>query len=148
MVDAPGTRRRYASVMRDLREQQLFRRANQHDAQDQMRRVMDFVIAAILLAMTAPLMLLIALTIRAESAGPIFVRRTCIGVGGRRFEMLKFRTLVHDPEHTMPAWARKPTQIGQVLQYTRMDALPQLVNVLRGEMSILDSEGSPPSFLD
>ena len=109
---------------------------------------MDFVMAATLLAMTAPLMLLIALTIRAESAGPIFVRRTCIGVGGRRFEMLKFRTLVHDPEHTMPAWARKPTQIGQVLQYTRMDALPQLVNVLRGEMSILDSEGSPPSFLD
>jgi len=55
---------------------------------------MDFVMAATLLAMTAPLMLLIALTIRAESAGPIFVRRTCIGVGGRRFEMLKFRTLV------------------------------------------------------
>ncbi|TMJ77427.1 MAG: hypothetical protein E6G79_24265 [Alphaproteobacteria bacterium] len=82
MVDAPGTRRRYASVMRALREQQLFRRANHH----QMRRLMDFVMAATLLAMTAPLMLLIALTIRAESAGPIFVRRTCIGVGGRRFE--------------------------------------------------------------
>src|SRR5436190_10104506 len=75
MVDAPGTRRRYASVMRALREQQLFRRANHH----QMRRLMDFVMAATLLAMTAPLMLLIALTIRAESAGPIFVRRTCIG---------------------------------------------------------------------
>jgi len=62
--------------------------------------------------------------------------------------MLSFRTLIHNPEHTIPAWARKPTQIGQVLQYTRMDALPQLVNVLRGEMSILDPEGSPPSFLD
>ena len=116
---------------------------------------MDFVIAAILLAITAPLMLIIALAVRAESTGPVFVKRTCIGVGGRRFQMLKFRTLIHDPEHTMPAWARKPTQIGQVLQYTRVDALPQLVdalpqlvNVLRGEMSILDSEGSPPSFLD
>ena len=148
MADAPDTPRRYASVMRDLREQQLFRRANQRDAQDQMRRVMDFVIAAIMLAITAPLMLLIALAVRAESTGPVFVKRTCIGAGGRRFQMLSFRTLIHDPEHTIPAWARKPTQIGQVLQYTRMDALPQLVNVLRGEMSILDPEGSSSSFLD
>jgi lipopolysaccharide/colanic/teichoic acid biosynthesis glycosyltransferase len=148
MVDAPGTRRRYASVMRDLREQQLFRRANHHDAQDQMRRLMDFVMAAMLLAITAPLMLLIALTIRAESAGPIFVRRTCIGLGGRRFEMLKFRTLVHDPEHTIPLWARKPSRVGQVLRYTRLDALPQLINVMRGEMSIIDPDGRSPSFLD
>ena len=109
---------------------------------------MDFVIAAILLAITAPLMLIIALAVRAESTGPVFVKRTCIGAGGRRFQMLSFRTLIHNPEHTMAAWARKPTQIGQVLQYTRMDALPQLVNVLRGEMSILDPEGSSSSFLD
>ncbi len=109
---------------------------------------MDFVVAAILLAITAPLMLIIALAVRAESTGPVFVKRICIGAGGRRFQMLSYRTLIHDPEHTMPAWARQPTQIGQVLQYTRMDALPQLVNVLRGEMSILDPEGSPPSFLD
>jgi lipopolysaccharide/colanic/teichoic acid biosynthesis glycosyltransferase len=148
MVDAPGTRRRYASVMRDLREQQLFRRANHHDAQDQMRRLMDFVMAAMLLAITAALMLLIALTIRAESTGPIFVKRTCIGLGGRRFEMLKFRTLVHDPEHTIPLWARKPSRVGQVLRYTRLDALPQLINVMRGEMSIIDPDGRSPSFLD
>ena len=109
---------------------------------------MDFVIAAMLLAITAALMLFIALTIRAESTGPIFVKRTCIGVGGRRFEMLKFRTLVHDPEHTIPLWARKPTQVGQVLRYTRLDALPQLINVMRGEMSIIDPNGRSPSFLD
>ena len=108
---------------------------------------MDFVIAAIMLAITAPLMLLIALAVRAESTGPVFVKRTCIGAGGRRFQMLSFRTLIHDPEHTMPAWARKPTQIGQVLQYTRMDALPQLINVMRGEMSIIDPDGRSPSFL-
>ena len=109
---------------------------------------MDFVIAAMLLAITAALMLFIALTIRAESTGPIFVKRTCIGVGGRRFEMLKFRTLVHDPEHTIPLWARKPTQVGQVLRYTRLDALPQLINVMRGAMSIIDPDGRSPSFLD
>ena len=109
---------------------------------------MDFVIAAMLLAITAPLMLFIALTIRAESTGPIFVKRTCIGLGGRRFEMLKFRTLVHDPEHTIPVWARKPTQVGQVLRYTRLNALPQLINVMRGEMSIIDPDGRSPSLLD
>ena len=109
---------------------------------------MDFVIAAMLLAITAALMLFIALTIRAESTGPIFVKRTCIGVGGRRFEMLKFRTLVHDPEHTIPVWARKPTQVGQVLQYTRLDALPQFINVMRGEMSIIDPDGQSPPFLE
>src|SRR5438067_9793185 len=122
MADAPDTPRRYASVMRDLREQQLFRRANQRDAQDQMRRVMDFVIAAIMLAITAPLMLLIALAVRAERTGPVFVKRTCIGAGGRRFQMLRFRTLIHDPEHTIPAWARKPTQIVKVVQYSRTQA--------------------------
>ena len=109
---------------------------------------MDFVIAAMLLAITAALMLFIALTIRAESTGPIFVKRTCIGLGSRRFEMLKFRTLVHDPEHTIPLWARKPTQVGQVLRYTRLDALPQLINVMRGAMSIIDPDGRSPSFLD
>ena len=109
---------------------------------------MDFVIAAMLLAITAAPMLFIALTIRAESTGPIFAKRTCIGVGGRRFEMLKFRTLVHDPEHTIPVWARKPTPVGQVLRYTRLDALPQLINVMRGEMSIIDPDGRSPSFLD
>src|SRR5437762_7034443 len=116
MADGPDTPRRYASVMRDLREQQLFRRANQRDAQDQMRRVMDFVISAILLAITAPLMLFIALAVRAESTGPVFVKRTCVGVGGRRLQKLNFRTLTHTPEHPMPAWARKATQIGRVLQ--------------------------------
>jgi len=48
----------------------------------------------------------------------------------------------------MPAWARKPTQVGQVLRYTRLDALPQVINVMRGEMSIIDPDGRSPSLLD
>jgi lipopolysaccharide/colanic/teichoic acid biosynthesis glycosyltransferase len=75
-------------------------------------------------------------------------RETCIARGGRRFEMLKFRTMLPDPEHTMPAWARKPTQVGEFLRYTRIECLPQLINVLRGEMSILDPDGNSPSFLE
>jgi lipopolysaccharide/colanic/teichoic acid biosynthesis glycosyltransferase len=62
--------------------------------------------------------------------------------------MLKFRTMVPDPEHTKPVWARETTQIGEFLQYSRIESLPQLINVLRGEMSIIDPDGSSPSFLE
>jgi lipopolysaccharide/colanic/teichoic acid biosynthesis glycosyltransferase len=114
---------------------------------DQMRRFGDFVIACVFLAITFPLMIIVALTIKLESPGPILVRQTCIG-RGRRFQMLKFRTIVHDPEHAMPAWAQKTTQVGLLLRHTRIEALPQLINVLRGEMSMIDSGAGSPSFLD
>jgi lipopolysaccharide/colanic/teichoic acid biosynthesis glycosyltransferase len=62
--------------------------------------------------------------------------------------MLKFRTMVPDPERTMPVWARKTTQVGKFLRTTRIECLPQFINVLRGEMSIVDPDGSSPSFLE
>lgn len=131
--------------MRHLRVQQ---RTDEHGAPDQMGRLLDIVIAGAVLAITAPLMLLVTLAIKVESPGPVLVKETCIGVGGRRFQILKFRTLVHDPDHTLPIWARKTTLLGEVLRSTRIEILPQLLNVLRGEMSIIDSDGRSPSFLD
>jgi len=62
--------------------------------------------------------------------------------------MLKFRTVSHDPDQTQPIWARKPTPVGEMLRFTRIEALPQLINILRGEMSIVDPDGRSPSFLD
>ena len=132
--------------MRHIRVQQLFLLT--HGAPDQIRRSLDVVIAGALLAITAPLMLLVALAIKAESPGPVLVNETCIGFGGRQFQMLKFRTLTHDPDHTLPIWAEKTTLLGEVLRFTRIEILPQLLNVLRGEMSIIDSDGRSPSFLD
>jgi lipopolysaccharide/colanic/teichoic acid biosynthesis glycosyltransferase len=132
--------------MRHIRVQQLF--SSTHGAPDQIRRSLDVVIASALLAITAPLMLLVALGVKVESPGPVLVKETRIGIGGRRFQMLKFRTLVHDPDHTLPIWAEKTTLLGEVLRFTRIEILPQLLNVLRGEMSIIDSEGRSPSFLD
>jgi lipopolysaccharide/colanic/teichoic acid biosynthesis glycosyltransferase len=95
-------------------------------------------------------MLIVTLAIMLGGVGPVLDRQTCIGRSGRRFQMLKFRIVVHDPdpEHTKPMWARNTTQVGQFLRLTRIDALPQLINVIRGEMSLIDSDGSSPSFLD
>ena len=62
---------------------------------------------------------------------------------------MKFRTIVHDPEHATPAWvAPKNTRLGRFIRHTRIEALPQLINVLRGEMSMIDIEAHSPSFLD
>ena len=111
-------------------------------------RLGDVLIACILLAITLPLMMIVALAINLENRGPVLDRHTCIGRGGRRFQMLKFRTDVHDPYQSPPPWAGVPTRIGQFLWRTRIEVLPQLINVLRGQMSIFDREEGSPSFLD
>jgi lipopolysaccharide/colanic/teichoic acid biosynthesis glycosyltransferase len=98
--------------MRSFRGYRLLPRRTYADvALDQMRRLADLLIAGVLILITSPLMLLVALAIKWEGPGPILERETCIGRGGRRFEMLKFRTMLPDPEHTMPVWARKTTQV-------------------------------------
>ena len=113
-----------------------------------MRRLIDLVIACALFALTAPLMLLVSVAIRLEAEGPILVRESCIGFRGRRFQMLKFRTVRYDLDRSVPLWGRRPTPLGEILRFTRIEALPQLINVLRGEMSIVDPDGRSPSFLD
>ena len=110
-----------------------------------MTRIGQLVIACALLAATLPLMILVALAIKLESAGPVLERREYIGRGGRRFRMLKFRTAMHD--YAKPTWARQTTRVGEFLRYTRIEDLPQLINVLRGELSIMDGDARP-SFLD
>ena len=131
--------------MRGVRQPQFPRHVREEGVSRQMRRLGDIVIACLLLAITAPLMLIVTLAIKLEGVGPVLDRQTCIGCNGRRFHALKFRTAVHDPQHATPAWAQR-TPVGEFLRYTRIEALPQLINVLRGEMTLIDSF-SPP-FLD
>jgi len=147
MFNAPVTSQRYGCLMRSLL-QQLSRRRVYDSTPDQMRRLIDLVVAGALLTLTAPLMLVVGLAIRLESAGPILVRESCIGLRGRRFQMLKFRTVRYDLDRSVPLWGRRPTPLGEILRFTRIEALPQLINVLRGEMSIVDPDGRSPSFLD
>jgi lipopolysaccharide/colanic/teichoic acid biosynthesis glycosyltransferase len=134
--------------MRSVRCSQLFQRPYPNASLGQMRRLADLVIATVIVAITSPLLILLALAIRWEGPGPIFDRQTCTARGGRHFQMLKFRTTAPDPEHTSPLWARKTTQIGEFLRYTRLESLPQLFNVLRGEMSLFEADRHSPSFLE
>jgi putative colanic acid biosynthesis UDP-glucose lipid carrier transferase len=102
------------------------------------RCIGDFVAACALIAFTLPLMAIVAIAIKFESPGPVFERRRCIGIGGRRVDALSFRTTLHIDF----AWHRaaQMTRLGPYLQYTHIENLPQLFNVLRGDMSIIDSD--------
>jgi lipopolysaccharide/colanic/teichoic acid biosynthesis glycosyltransferase len=129
-------------------DNQLSRHVQEEGVSPHMRRLGDIVIACLLLAITSPLMLVVALAIKLEGGGPFLDRQNCIGCSGRRFQALKFRTAVHDPQHATPTWAQRTTQVGEFLRYTRIEDLPQLINVLRGEMSIIDRDARSVSFLD
>ena len=113
-----------------------------------MVRISELVIATLLLVVTLPLMLTIALAIKWESPGPALYRQSRIGANGRCFQSLRFRTTLHDPENQNPVWNHNTTRVGQFLRYTRIEGLPQLINVLRGEMCLVGQEGNSRSFLD
>jgi lipopolysaccharide/colanic/teichoic acid biosynthesis glycosyltransferase len=134
--------------MRRLRLPRTFEDSSRSVFFDRIQRLGDISIACLLLLITLPLMIIVALAIKGESPGPVLDRQTCIGRGGRRFRRLKFRTTIHNPEHATAVWARQMTQMGQFLRYTRVDALPQLINVIRGEMSMIDRDTGSRSFLD
>src|ERR1700730_14691972 len=77
----------------------------------------DIATAGILLAITIPLLIIVALAVKWEGAGPVWERRESSGSRGRRIQMLKFRTTVYDSEHATPVWAHKMTRVGQFLRY-------------------------------
>ena len=129
----------------------MVRRAVQgeaHRLRGAFRRVLDELIAYSVLAITGPLLVLVALAIKLETPGPVLVGENRIGLDGRPFQMLKFRTYPHSDDRSLPPWGRDPTELGKVLRFTRIELLPQLINVLRGEMSIVDADGRSRSFLD
>jgi exopolysaccharide biosynthesis polyprenyl glycosylphosphotransferase len=116
------------------------------------QRAFDVVAASLALALAAPLLAVLALLIR-RTPGPVLYRQTRLGEGGRPFTILKLRTMREDAEAAgAPVWAaeRDPrtTGVGRLLRRTRLDELPQLWNVLRGEMSIVGPRPERPEFLD
>ena len=118
-----------------------------------LKRALDIVLGTLALLVTLPLMVGIAIAIRLTSPGPIVYRQERMGLDGRRFRMLKFRTMRHDAESaTGPVWAvqedPRRTSIGAFLRRSSLDELPQLVNVLRGEMSLVGPRPERPGFVE
>ncbi len=117
------------------------------------KRMMDLLFSAALLLALSPLLLLIAILVRATSRGPVFYRQERVGIDGIPFLMLKFRSMRMNAEsETGPIWATKGdarrTAIGTLLRKTSLDELPQLFNVLRGEMSLVGPRPERPYFVE
>jgi lipopolysaccharide/colanic/teichoic acid biosynthesis glycosyltransferase len=113
------------------------------------RRAVDILVSAAGLVCAAPVVALAALLIRVESAGPVIYRQRRIGLDGRAFDVLKLRTMVDGAEHIGAGFAvdrgdARITRVGAVLRRTSLDELPNLLNVLRGEMSLIGPRPTLP----
>jgi exopolysaccharide biosynthesis polyprenyl glycosylphosphotransferase len=148
-----GLARRIADVddVRGISLIRLRRRALRRSSRA-LKRAFDIGVAAVALVLTAPLMALAALAVRATSPGPVLFRQQRVGRNGRPFNLLKFRSMVvNDGSDT--TWGGvttdpRITPVGSVLRTTSLDELPQLWNVLRGEMSIVGPRPERPHFAE
>jgi sugar transferase (PEP-CTERM system associated) len=116
------------------------------------KRSFDVVCSSLLLAVASPVMLLTALLVKLDSPGPVIYRQERVGLGGRSFMCLKFRSMCSDAEGDGVArWASKNdarvTRVGAFIRKCRIDELPQLLSVLKGEMSLVGPRPERPSFV-
>jgi exopolysaccharide biosynthesis polyprenyl glycosylphosphotransferase len=127
------------------------------------KRSFDLVVGAIAFLVAVPVMIVVAVLIKLDSSGPIFFKQQRVGENGRIFDMLKFRTMIHDPdtEHK-GAILQTPdgipihklyedprvTHIGRFLRRTSLDELPQFFNILKGDMSLVGPRPELPWLVD
>ena len=117
------------------------------------KRVFDLFCATLLLVLATPIMLVTALLIKLESPGPVLYRQERTGLNGRSFSIAKFRSMRNDAEKDgKPVWAStndaRVTRVGGVIRKLRIDELPQLINVLMGEMSLVGPRPERPYFVE
>ena len=122
------------------------------DWQKNLKRVFDIVFSIIVLILTSPMMLLIALGIKLSSKGPIFFLQERIGLKGKPFQIIKFRSMRTDAEQAGPQLSKENdpriTGIGKFLRKTRLDEFPQFWNVLKGDMSVVGPRPERAYFID
>lgn len=122
-------------------------------ARESVKRCFDVVASALLVLVTLPITLLTAAAIRLESEGPVFYRQERVGPGGRLFTIFKFRSMRNDAERDgKPRWAGanddRTTRVGRIIRKLRIDELPQVFNVLRGDMSFVGPRPERPFFVE
>ncbi len=115
-----------------------------------MKRLVDVVVAALGLIATSPVQAAIAAAVKVDSPGPLLFRQVRVGRGGRPFEILKFRTMTTGAVGAAitPAGDARVTRVGEVLRRTKLDELPQLWNVVRGQMSLVGPRPEVPHYVD
>ena len=120
---------------------------------DVVKKAFDIAVAILLLAVAWPFMLMTALAVYLESGGPVLYKQTRVGLNGKEFSIYKFRSMTQNAEKDGKAvWAQKNdarvTRVGAFIRNTRLDELPQLYNVLRGDMSFVGPRPERPQFVD
>jgi len=121
--------------------------------QAQVKRLTDIVVSFVILAVGAPVWLIVAAVIRATSEGPAVYRQVRVGRNGKNYTMLKFRSMYIDAEkRSGPQWATENdpriTPVGRFCRKTRLDEIPQFINVLKGEMSLVGPRPERPFFVE
>jgi len=117
------------------------------------KRVMDFVLSLLALIVLSPVMIVVAILVKLTSPGPIFFRQERCGLNGKPFQMLKFRSMRVDAEaQSGPVWCKendpRRTAFGSFIRKTSLDELPQLINVLKGDMSLVGPRPERPVFIE
>ncbi|HEY8362361.1 exopolysaccharide biosynthesis polyprenyl glycosylphosphotransferase [Caldicoprobacter faecalis] len=117
---------------------------------EKIKRVMDIVLSLIGLVIAIPLMLIFGIAIKLESKGPVFYCQERVGKNGKVFMLYKLRSMYQNAEENGAKWAEKDdprvTKVGRIMRKTRIDELPQLFNVLKGDMSIVGPRPERPIF--
>jgi lipopolysaccharide/colanic/teichoic acid biosynthesis glycosyltransferase len=115
------------------------------------KRAFDLAVAAVALVLLVPVLVVIAVAVKLDSPGPVLYRQDRVSRGGRLFRLLKFRTMVVDADRVAPNVSAsgdpRVTRVGGFLRRSYLDELPQLVNVLRGDMSLVGPRPETPEFV-
>jgi lipopolysaccharide/colanic/teichoic acid biosynthesis glycosyltransferase len=116
-----------------------------------LKRPFDIIGSALGLVLLLPLFLVIAIVIKIDSPGPVFFRQARVGKGGRLFRIFKFRSMIADASHRGTALTvradRRITRVGEFLRRSKLDEIPQLMNVLAGDMSLVGPRPEVPEFM-
>lgn len=131
----------FADGVKSLRSRKIF------------KRIFDHIVSVIAVVIAAPIMALTAILIKLESRGPVFTSQVRIGEQGKEFNMYQFRTMRHETELvTGPVWTMRNddriTRVGKLIRKTGINKLPQLINILRGEMSFVGPRPERPLFIE
>lgn len=119
---------------------------------DASKRIFDITISVLLLMIAWPFMLLTAIAVFLEDGSPVLYRQTRVGLNGKNFDLFKFRSMRTDAEKNGAVWAKqnddRVTRVGAFIRNTRLDELPQIYNVLKGDMSFVGPRPERPEFVD